>query len=85
MLMYARQYYGVCSPVNGEWSLVTGHVSVHVAGVHMVDHNVLPGVAVHHPLLDPAQSTEPYLGDHIGGVWPAVGGVCTLLCRPHKL
>ena len=36
-----------------EIHLVAGHVRVDVAGVDVVHHDVLPGVAVHHPLLDP--------------------------------
>ena len=41
------------SPVNSERPNVTRQVCVHVARVDVVHHDVLPGVAVHHPLLDP--------------------------------
>merc|ERR1712176_1504595 len=47
------EHRGLSSPVNSERPLVAGHVCVHVARMDMVNHDVLPGVSIHHPLLDP--------------------------------
>ena len=41
------------SPVNSERPLVARHVCIHPARVDVIHHDVLPGVAIHLPLLDP--------------------------------
>ena len=66
------EHGGLRPAVHAQVALVARHVRVHVAGVDVVDHDVLPRVGLHHPLLDPGQGTPAYLGHKVSRGHPTI-------------
>jgi len=70
---------------DGQRSLVTGHVRVHVAGVDAVDDDVGPGIRVERPLLHERKRADGHLGHAVRGRRPSGLRVVAGLGAVHEL
>merc|ERR1719300_914303 len=66
-------------------TLVTGHVGVNPARMHIIYNDVISRVRFHHPLLDSGKCTPANLGNFVGGIWPSIISMIASFRCLHKI